>query len=652
MTNKKKKVLIVTTILYSFIYLIWRIFFTLPMEYGIVSMVFAVILLLAELIGFGELTAHFIMMLDVKKPERPKGALENYPTVDVFVATYNEPVEILYKTINGCLNMNYPDKSKVQIYLCDDGRREEVAKLAAHLGVNYITRTDNKGAKAGNLNNALANSCGELIVTFDADMIPKSNFLEATVPYFCEGKKVGFVQSPQDFYNQDMYQHNLYAEKWIPNEQDMFYHVMELAKNRDNSVIYGGSNTVLSRKALEEVGGFVMDIITEDFATGMMIQEKGYQCYGIDDVLASGLAPQDMPNFVRQRRRWASGCIQTGNKYRALNRKSLTLSQRISYFTSVLYWYDNIKRMIYLINPLLFVLFGIVSVKISLWGMAFIWLPTYVLQNIAMGVITNGKRNVAWSNVYETTMAPFLFPTVMREIFGIKQTSFSVTEKKKKSTVKGGGLGMAKVHIILAVLCVYGIIAGSVIAITYREISMIFLIIWYIMNFYNLFMAILVIKGRSTRREEERFDIAVDCRVSNAKSINSNANKQGKKTAKNGIKAKTLDIGEGGCCIFVKKRPNFPVNSQVVLELTEGRYLAKMKAKVSYMQKMPDGFRIGFAFDKEQNEQDYRNMLHILYDRIMPKTSVVDKRVSRAWALWVNIRNRMFKRYRVNGEML
>ena len=144
-------------------------------------------------------------------------------------------------------------------------------------------------AKAGNLDNALSHSKSPDILTLDADMIPISDFLISVIPYFFQEKKnIGFVQTPQSFYNPDLFQYNLSAEESIPNEQDYFFRTIQLCRNGLNSVIYAGSNTILSRKALEEIGGFYTDSITEDIATGLLIQDKGYQCYAIDEVHASG----------------------------------------------------------------------------------------------------------------------------------------------------------------------------------------------------------------------------------------------------------------------------------------------------------------------------------------------------------------------------
>ena len=73
--------------------------------------------------------------------------------------------------------MRYPESAKVHIWVCDDNRRPEMRRLAEEMGVGYFDRPDNKGAKAGNLNHALARTSAPYIMTLDADMIPRSDFL-------------------------------------------------------------------------------------------------------------------------------------------------------------------------------------------------------------------------------------------------------------------------------------------------------------------------------------------------------------------------------------------------------------------------------------------------------------------------------------------
>lgn len=325
--NWKGKIWFLLNMFFTIMYLMWRMFFTIPFEYGIVSIVAGIALLVVEVLGMVEAFVHYANMYSVEGYPFPENLpLDEFPDVDVFVATYSEDVDLLYKTLRGCTRMKYPDPQKVHIYLCDDGHREEMRALAARLGVNYLDREDHEGAKAGNLNNALAHSSSPYVVTFDADMIPRSNFLMKTIPYFVDAElrnrdrkeedkiKLGFLQSPQSFYNLDLFQFNLYSESRIPNEQDYFYKDIQVARTKTNSVIYGGSNTVLSREALEAIGGFYTGAITEDFATGILIEKKQYVSLGTAEPLASGLSPQDLKDLVQQRTRWARGVIATGRK--------------------------------------------------------------------------------------------------------------------------------------------------------------------------------------------------------------------------------------------------------------------------------------------------------------------------------------------------
>ncbi len=149
------------------------------------------------------------------------------------------------------------------------------------------------------------------IVTLDADMIVKSDFLLKTIPYFVdielhekdkpEEKQahLGLLQTPQCFYDPDIFQFALYSERRAPNEQDFFYRTIEPAKTATNSVIYGGSNTVLSRRALEDIGGFYTGSITEDFATGLLIESKGYVSLGLPEPLASGQTPHTFKEHIQ-----------------------------------------------------------------------------------------------------------------------------------------------------------------------------------------------------------------------------------------------------------------------------------------------------------------------------------------------------------------
>ena len=297
---------VIISIAYNIVYLVWRAGYTLPLSYGILSAALGVALLLAECMGFFQSSIYrllFIKPYQIKA--RPLSDWPTPPSVDVLIATYNEDVSILERTILACLNLDYP-VDRLQIYLCDDGRRPNVHALCDTLGIRYLSRADSQNAKAGNLNNALGQSKGEFVMLLDADMVPKSNFLQKTIGYFLDDQ-VGFVQTPQVFYNPDPFQHNLRFNQKIPNEQDFFMLDIQAARANYNAVLHVGTNAVFRRKALDEIGGIPTGTITEDMATGMLIQAKGYQSVFVREVLCTGLSVESFRDLIHQRERWCRG---------------------------------------------------------------------------------------------------------------------------------------------------------------------------------------------------------------------------------------------------------------------------------------------------------------------------------------------------------
>lgn len=491
----KRNLLLISTLLANTFYLLWRIFFTMPTERTFLSLFFAIGLLFAEFLGIFELFVYLYGATNAVTPSLPTVSTEHFPDVDVFIATYNEPVSLLRKTIVACKNMNYPTSKCVTIFLCDDGNRDEMHTLAKELGVQYLCRESNHGAKAGNLNNALRQSHAPLIATFDADMIPMKNFLLNTVPYFLdESENIGFIQTPQCFYNADLFQAKLHSSSRIPNEQDYFYRNVQLTKNRTNTVIYGGSNTVISRKALEEVGGFYEDSITEDFATGILIQSKGYRCYAISTPLASGLAPNDLKSLMKQRERWARGCIQTIKQLNIYGLKGLSLTQKISYTSAISYWYAPIKRFFYIMSPIAFTVFGIQVIRASLIEIILFFIPTYLLTNAAVRGFCNHIRNARWTNIYETITSPTLIKCVLLETFGFSENNFSVTNKSSHVDYdQSYHYERARPFFFYIICSLIGIMNIFIYMPGYTTLNYLILLFWLITNLLYIIIALFFI---------------------------------------------------------------------------------------------------------------------------------------------------------------
>lgn len=602
----------ILTMVLNAIYLYWRVRYTLPIEYGVISIIAGVSLLVVEFLGALESLVHYFNMHRIENHPVPEVPLHLFPDVDIFIATYTEPIDLLYKTINGCKYLDYPDKAKVHIHLCDDGRRPEARQLAMEMGINYICREDNKGAKAGNLNHAMSVTSAPLIVTLDADMIPQHSFLMRCVPYFVDadlqnasredGKKLrmGFVQTPQSFYNPDLFQFFLYSENRIPNEQDYFYKDVQVSRNRSNSVIYGGSNTMLSRAAIEDIGGFFEGAITEDFATGILLQKKGYICYANNEVLASGLSPTDLPNLIQQRIRWARGCIQTGRKMHIILSPELSFGQKANYWASIWYWYAPLKRLSYIMSPILFAVFGFMVIKCTLLEVLIFWLPMYISSNITLRMLSRGIRTTKWTSIYETVLFPFMLFPVLAEFFGISLKKFRVTKKEKVRSEKSTTVLYAIPFVLLAVLSVIGIINCTAMIFQSGTVSPIVVLFWLSVNLFNLVMALFFTLGRNFYRMSERVAAVVECRLgTNGHGI---------------IHCETTDFSETGVALFLKKPTDIDENETVNLHLLTDRYSAKLKGRIVHVSAIPGGWKYAFLItDYGDSKSQY---LQIVYDRV------------------------------------
>lgn len=483
-------------LLLTIAYIVYRIFFTIPTTLGIVSIVFALIILFVETWEAIDFFTYYMNILVGKKtsPKVPNSDDLDFPDVDVFIATKNEPVSLLNHTVSACLNMKYPDKSKVHIFLCDDGNRPNVKELADEFHINYLNRLNHQHAKAGNYNYALGKSKSPYIATFDADMAPTEDFLMNTIPYFLNtDEKIGFVQTPQSFENPDIFQYRFNLENDIPFEQEYFYHSLQLSKNSINAAVCCGTNVVFSRKALTDIKGFAKDTISEDIATGMLIESKGYTCIVINKVLAYGKSVTELDGFLSQRSRWARGNVQMLKRYKILSRDGLSFRQKLEYLSCVSYWFFGLRRMIYLLAPLLFSILGIIVVDCDLPTFIAFWLPAYVLKRFTLDILEDHRRSSTWNKIYETIQAPVLSLEVLKEFFGFSKKQFDVTPKSNftadKMTARNRKLLHS--HLVLLLLNIIGLVFCILRLYDNNYTAYILSFIWSLSNIFYLLVAVI-----------------------------------------------------------------------------------------------------------------------------------------------------------------
>lgn len=528
-----KTLIVIIALLTNVVYIIWRVT-VIPLS-GL-SFALGLILFLAELLGtVGFLNFNYFSSrkYNLKKKVLKNPNSNDVSTIDVLICTYNEPIDLLRKTVIAALELEY-NKSKLNIYLCDDGNRKEIKKLSKEYGVNYITREDNKGAKAGNINNAFKLTSGELVVILDADMIVKSNFLIKTVEYF-KDKDVAFVQVPQSYYNTDMYQYNL--NKYVPNEQDFFMRDIQEARASINAVLHVGTNAVFRRDAIDAVGGFPTFSITEDMALGMRLQSNGYKSILVNEPLVLGLSATTLEESIKQRERWARGNVQVFKHDNPIFNRGLKWNQKIAYIDGLLYWFASVQKMVYIICPLLYLLFGIKTLDAKVSDILIFYLPYFFSQMLVIKIVSPKNRDLRWSHFYESVMAPSISKAVLLELFSIKSIKkFNVTSKDIKIDKNHFNVRFVYPHIalltatviswLMSVKLIYD--SGSILTLNYIVLN----ILWSIYNATGLIIAIKVANQkpifRSTERVSLKKPMIMHCKnIKNAKLLVKNISDKG-----------------------------------------------------------------------------------------------------------------------------
>jgi cellulose synthase (UDP-forming) len=425
---------IVVTILLTLIfrYLLWRSLETLNLDNPL-NAVFSVGLLAVELMMLTSSVIQLVLVLTVKDRHREADQLAIHvlnghftPSVDIFIPTYNEPAFILRRTIIGCQALEYSNKT---VYLLDDTRRPDIRELAQELGCEYLTRPDNRHAKAGNLNHAIAHSSGDLIVVFDADFIPTKNFLTRTIGFF-QDPQIALIQTPQSFYNPDPIAHNLGLENVLTPEEEVFYRQIQPIRDGVGSVICAGTSFVVRRSALQETGGFFTGSLSEDYFTGVRLSAKGYRLIYLDEKLSAGLAAENIAAHATQRLRWARGTLQAFFiEANPLTIRGLSPLQRVAHLEGLLHWFTSITQVALLLMPLVYSFLHVIPIRATFAELLYYFLPYYVVQIAVFSWFNHRSRSALLTNIYTLVLCFPLAWTVVQVLLKPFSTGFKVTPK-------------------------------------------------------------------------------------------------------------------------------------------------------------------------------------------------------------------------------
>ncbi|MDE5456129.1 glycosyltransferase [Bradyrhizobium sp. CSA112] len=386
--------------------------------------------------------------------QRELSGSRGFPAVDIFICTYDEPLEILERSILSALALDYPNAT---VWVLDDTRRDWLREYCEKVGARHVTRPDNNGAKAGNLNNGLMTTEREtnapVILVLDADFAPRQDFLKRTVGLLLSDPEVAIVQTPQYYHNADPIQHNLLAGKSWVDDQRFFFDVFQPAKDAWGCSFCVGTSFVVRRDRLDEIGGFPQQAISEDINLTYTMLAHGYRTWWLNEPISFGLSAEGIPEYITQRARWCLGTIQVALlRNGPLFGRGFSFTQRWHYFHGVLNWLSKPFMVLLLIAPTIYWFGSLPAFEADYHTFLRYGLPALLGQIIYMSWISRGR-----------TLPLFMEATHAVTCFAVTATLLSAIVKPFgrpfKTTDKGGDRSTPRVHWKLA--AIFGLIAAS-----------------------------------------------------------------------------------------------------------------------------------------------------------------------------------------------
>ena len=432
----------VTALLVSAAYLWWRVTATVePATWWI-----AVPLLVLEIHAVSGLALFTFSLWDLDAAPTAAPCDHVPGPVAVLIPTYNEPAEVLLPTIAAAVAL----RPAHETWVLDDGDRPEIRRLAESLGASYMTRPDRRDAKAGNLNHALEHVDAEFVAVLDADHVASPELLRHTLGYFSD-PEVAVVQTPQDFYNGESFEHVRTRRPWLRrrraaySEQQLFYRAIQPGKNRWGAAFWCGTGAVIRVRALQDVGGVATGSVTEDIQTTIRLQRAGWRAVYHNEVLARGLAAATVEQYALQRHRWCTGAMQVLRSERPFTGPGLSVRQRVAYAATLLGWFDAWRTLGYLVLPPLVLLTGASPIAAAWTRFLPAFAVTVVLQQTALWLLGRGYNRPVPSMIFELVrMGPTLRATTT--LWRRTTPTFRVTPKGRTE----GDRGRAPVPPILA----------------------------------------------------------------------------------------------------------------------------------------------------------------------------------------------------------
>ena len=506
-------------------YLWWRLTVTvlpaddLSLQSIVVWTVFAV-----EMLAWIDTTILLLMLLRRTDRRAEAAAHEarlrrmdptDLPSVDVFIATYNEPLSVLEKSMVGAAGLDWP-ADKLRVWVLDDGQRDWLRDYAEEMGLGYLRRGDNAHAKAGNLNAALERTDGDFVLVLDADFVPQNWFLYRTIGFF-DDPKIGIVQAPHHFFNHDPVQSALQLRRTLPDEQRLFFDVIMPGRDGWDCAFCCGSNGVIRRKALAAAGGVLpTSSVTEDILLTMVLLRHGYVTRYLGDRLAVGLAPESLEAYFVQRSRWARGAIQAIFLREGPLGPGMRPIQRLTFLP--LHWVSqSLLYTMAMLAPPLFLLTGLPPLMNATTATVLHFQIPAIVGAVMVVQLFAQRSFVPLAQAAHAVLQAFrLLPVIFGTLIRPRGHAFKVTPK---GAAARGGRVLDRPTVVITV----GTITATALGLTLNLIPATQVIdtdalvpivmFWAVLNILVLGLVASIAMAPTARRKEERFLIDLPCGV-------------------------------------------------------------------------------------------------------------------------------------------
>lgn len=351
---------------------------------------YGIIVLLVEILGGLAMLPYGLCLCarvvnDRAPPPDDKGIVSTQLKyhIRVVIPCYKEPLDVIAKTFMAAMYAAIPAGCRKTVYLLDDGRDIDkkcfVRSINSRSAVYISGRKRAKGemnGKSANINNAMKLiypegtdiPLTEIICLFDADQVPNADFFLKMVPLMDGGRDVAMVLSPQTFYNM-----NINGD--IFNHSNVhFWEYTQPGYNALGLISCTGTNFLLRAAPFKEAGWFPEWTLTEDFALGIELKKRGWQCRYVNEYLAIGEAPDEVRNCFQQRSRWSKGhfqvfCSRTRNPVFNPGGKGLNFLMRWMYGSVILSYFSAfLSTPLLMLIPMLTVWAGAFPIVINFWA--------------------------------------------------------------------------------------------------------------------------------------------------------------------------------------------------------------------------------------------------------------------------------------------